>query len=97
VHLHGRPHHVVGPESRVGGRQEVGDLVCVGVPAVLRVLEGGGVPVLGRLQDLDGDGDVIVQQRGELCASRIAVKRFDRVADVDLVCNNRAAVASNPS
>jgi hypothetical protein len=37
------------------------------------------------LQDLDGDGDVIVQQRGELVAGLVAVEGFDCVADVFLV------------
>jgi hypothetical protein len=40
---------------------------------------------------------VIAQQRGQLCAGRIAVERLDRIADVDLVCSNRPAVSLNPS
>ena len=44
-----------------------------------------GVPGLGRLQHLDGDRDVVVQQRGEPVARGSAVEGRDRVADVALV------------
>ena len=50
-----------------------------------RFFEGRVVACLGCLQQLHGDADVAVQERGELVAGRIAVEGLDRVADVDLV------------
>ena len=81
----------------VRGGQEVGDVVAVGVPAGQGRLEGRCVTGLGRLQDLDGDGDVIVQQGGQLVACGPAVEGCDRVADVLWFCNNRSAVAGKPA
>ena len=40
---------------------------------------------------------MIVQQRGQLCAGRVAVERFDRVADVDLVLQQPRRGGVKPS
>jgi hypothetical protein len=85
VRLHRGPHDVLRPELRGGRGEEVGDLVGVGVPTGVGVVEGGRVAGLRRLEQLDRDGDVVVQQAGQLGAGRVAEERLDGVADVGLV------------
>ena len=65
---HGRAHLVERPRAGVGGGEEAGDGVRIGVPASLGIVEGVGVAGLGRLKKFDGDGDVFVQQRGQCVA-----------------------------
>src|SRR5262249_51351446 len=85
VRLHVRAHQRVRPEAWVRRGQEVRDVVGVGVPPGAGVGECRAVAGLRRLQHLDGDGDVVVQQRGEPVAGRLAVEGFDGVADLHLV------------
>lgn len=85
VFLHVGAHHGVRPGARVRRGQEVGDVVAVGVSPGVGGVESIGVAGLGGLQELDGDGDVVVQQGCQLVARGGAVERFDRVADIALV------------
>jgi hypothetical protein len=73
------------PVLRVRGGEERGDAVGVPVPAGLSAVQRGRVARLRRLQDLDGDQDVLAEQGRELAARSLAVERRDRVADVGLV------------
>ena len=74
-----------GPGAGIGGCEEVRDLVGDVVPAGVGVVERCRVPCLRGLQQLDRDGDVVVQQGGELVTGGRAVVRLDGIADVSLV------------
>ena len=68
VDLHEFPRDGIGPESRVGRGQEVGDLVGVVVPAGLVGGEGCRVPRLDVLEQCYRERDVGMQQRAQFLA-----------------------------
>ena len=66
--LHHRPHRRLRPRVGVGGVQEVGDLVGVGVPRRARLADLRLIAGLRGLQQGDRAEDVVLEQRGQAVA-----------------------------
>ncbi len=85
VHLQGRAGGLLRPVVRVGRREEVGDLLGIGVPVVECGLQRSVVPRLGRGQRRNGLGDVGGEQHRKRIARFLSVEGHNRRTDVLLV------------
>jgi hypothetical protein len=95
VLAHHRAHLATRPVARVRRMKEVGDLARVPVPGDAVPFHRGLVAGLCAGEQVGGDDDVLLEQRGQLLARGAAVERLDRVADV--AAGFAAAASSSPA
>jgi hypothetical protein len=85
VFSHHRLHLFKRPILGIGRVEEFCDVIRVNVPTLTRIFQCGCVTAFCRLEYFCGNQNMLGEQRGQLFAGFLAVKRLNGIANVNLV------------